>query len=573
MIVSSVLHRGVYVHSVLFWLRSIPSGFYRLRFSTDDQLFKSNVFQLFIHNVAPAPSVPQPVSNLDNSRTICTQSLTSLLLSIPGTDPFFAVLLQADHVFNVASPIANSQGLPLSDLYFKTVPNFFFENNGLLFSTREALVTVSSSEGNVSLLSLALGSPLPTAWHLQTRDSSLLCVSNVFGGKLSLHWMLNGVSSIDSFELSRPRVSILSVSIVKNIPEVVPLSVTLNSTGIFTVNVTYRCDECALAPPICVCLPLLLVRAVKLDESCGEATISAKSSSGLFAFPSPSCTIEIDQDTFLQPFPRSGLCRFHNLTIDSATFGCSYRLEVVNPYDGMNVVQRSSNFKVCATFPVALSAAPLCSPQQSQANYSLFTWSGILLSRPPSNPSSNPRFVNVEEQSSLPSFARNRPVSLVVNLCGASVFSTTSSQFQPNRLPFFENNRLARQLQVDVSSGNPTRQIATCSLTILANLRCSATVVSGDCVVSQMPNGDTCYTNALTKSAFFCQTQFNPSRRTADLQLQLVFNGITSSDELGETRIEIGGSGSNSSGEQGRYWGFAPPQSCVLFCSSIHQTI
>jgi hypothetical protein len=494
-----------------------------------------------------------------------------MLTKIGVPDPFsISFIFQADHVFDVTSPITNSQGMPLSDLYFKTVPNFLFEGSS---PTSEALLTLFSSDSNVSLLSFAPKENYPIAWNLQTPDANLLCVSNIVGGKSSLHWMSNGVSSSESFELSQPRVSILSASIVKNIPEIVPLSVTLNSTGRFTVHVTYRCDECAFTPPLCICRPLLLVRAVKLDESCGDATISAKSSSGLFAFSSPSCVIETNDNAFLQPFPRTALCHFSSLTIDSATFGCSYRLEVVNPYDGMSIVQRSSSFKVCATYPVALSTAPLCSPPQTQANFSLFTWSGILLPQPPPNPSSNPRFVDIEVQfsllsaarnflsSSLPSVARNRPASLVVNLCSASVFSTMSAQFQPNRLPFFENNPSEMQLQVNVNSGNPLRQIATCSLKISTNVRCSATVVSGDCIVSQMPNGDTCYTNSATQSAFFCQTHFNPSRRTADLQLQLIFNGITPSSALGESRIEIGGSGTNSSGERGRYWGFAPPES------------
>ena len=159
--VSSVLYRGVYVHSVSFWLRSVPSGFYRLQLSTDDQLFKSNVFQLFIHNPAPVPSAPQPVSNIDNSRSICRQYLTNLLTKIGEPDPSsISLIFQADHVFNVTSPITNSQGMPLSDLYFKTVPNFLFEGSS---PTSEELLTMFSSEGNVSLLSFAPDENYPIA--------------------------------------------------------------------------------------------------------------------------------------------------------------------------------------------------------------------------------------------------------------------------------------------------------------------------------------------------------------------------------------------------------------------------
>jgi hypothetical protein len=57
--------------------------------------------------------------------------------------------------------LPHSQGMPLSDLYFKTVPNFLFEGSS---PTSEGLLTMfSSSEGNVSLLSFAPDENYPIA--------------------------------------------------------------------------------------------------------------------------------------------------------------------------------------------------------------------------------------------------------------------------------------------------------------------------------------------------------------------------------------------------------------------------
>lgn len=594
--VSSSLIKGVYVGSVTFLLRKIPTGFYRFSFSTPGRNFKSNVFQIFVHNPVSAPPTPQSLigQELTSAIDICTNSLFRLLKSIGLDDAianFTSDAIRANHVFRGNLPLTSTEGFVLSDVHFKLLPPFFVQLPPTIEEgprTDRRITASLSSSGSAVFLSAPANddSVFPIVWHLHQGASNLLCVANQFGGNARLNWMSSGVTSTESLQLTKPAITIMSASVQRDIPNIVPLSVTLNVSSTFVVRVTYRCDECARAKifgvleDLCFCKPTLFVRVVSLDATsrCSQAVISARSFNGLNAFASPSCFLG---EGLVKPsVPLAGVCEFTNLVIDSATFGCSYQLEVINPYNNLNsVLARSSRFRVCSIFPKQLSDAPTCSPLPRTANYSAFTWSGVFLPQPPSDWSSGPSFIDITRSNEiLTSVQPGSRVPLVVNVCGASVFSSTSSSFQPKR-PVSFSNRDTMQLQVDIfstnlaASTNRGRSIATCSLLVTRGLQCTAIVTSGNCIVSPMPNKNSCISDALPERAFFCQTQFNPKStmpRVADLQLQLFFNDVIPAVESGNFKIEVGGSGSDTRLNTGRDWGYTAPKMCAviifLFC-------
>ena len=595
--VSGILHSDIFVGSVTFLLRKVPTGFYQISFSTTDQSFKSNIFQIFIHNPSPPPPVPQPLSgpNLKNARGICTVFLKNVLYGIAkyiGGDvtdsavmDIFVDIFSPSNVFSVESSLTNDRSVPLSDLYFKEVPNFFYSAPLVknIPNPNRALVTNVSSSGTVILLSAPdfsdRGGVFPIVWHLHNDTSNLLCVSNPFGGNLSIYWMSRGVTSVEPLALPQSMIRVISAHVTQNIPAVVPLSVALNSSRAFTVNVSFVCDLCIDTPDqgTCVCEPTLIARVVKLDSSsrCGVATISSMSSNGFNSFGSPTCkdSVFIPGTSALEP--QSILCSFKELVIDSATFGCIYELEIISPYSSL-VIAKSSNFTVCAIYPLAVSDAPLCFPKSTPANYSLFTWSGIFIPPgPPPSLSIQPQFVDIlKTEKIVTSFSRGQKASFVVNLCGASVFSTMNVAFQPNFPSSFSNPSAGMQLEVSVNSIDDDAQtIATCSLWVQRGPRCIATVVSGNCIVLPFSNGDTCFSNTRTQKAFFCQSQYNPAT-VPDLQLQLFFKDVVPANDIGNFKIVVNGSGSSSSNGIGSYWGFAPPEECatsflLMFCESF----
>jgi hypothetical protein len=566
---------GVYVGSVSFLLRKVPTGFYRVVFSV--QNFQSNALQLFIHNPVTAVSTPQQLlgQNLINAVNVCEEYLFRLfriLFEDDSTSRKVASIFKANYVFSVETPLTNAERFPLSDLYFQVVPNFYSAPLNRSQDLSSNVISLLASSGSTNLLSFPEASFFPISWHVHNGTSNFLCVSNPYSGDLTLNWMSSGVTSKEPLKLTQPAITILSARVIRDMPQALPLSVTLNSSNFFTVNVTYRCDDCtAILFDICVCQPVLFARAINLGKSsgCGEATISSKSSDGINSFPAPLCSVDNNLIAF-RGRPQTALCSFDNLIIDSATFGCKYQLQVVNPYEDnalLAVVATSSVFQMCQIYPIQLSAASLCSSELPAANYSLFTWTGILLPEPPSawRQSLEPTFIDLSRTNSLQSIRRSRSVSLIVNVCGGSVHSTTQAAFQPNLPHFLFSNPDIMQLQVNVSSSNQAtgslREIASCLVAVyrgLPNRTCSAYVISGNCIIVPMPNNDTCNSNFATQSAFFCQNQFNPSGNP-DLQLQLFFNSIAPASVVGTYNITVSGSGSNSGFGDGRFWGFAPP--------------
>ena len=110
---SSSFQNGISVGSASFLLRSIPTGFYQISFSylqssnanpLSQNLFQSNVFQLFIHNPVPRFPEPQLLSGLDlkNAQETCQEYLYRIFLKL-DIDGFLAFLLafsfRANHVF------------------------------------------------------------------------------------------------------------------------------------------------------------------------------------------------------------------------------------------------------------------------------------------------------------------------------------------------------------------------------------------------------------------------------------------------------------------------------------------
>jgi len=586
--VSSVLQGGTYVGSVSFVLRKIPTGFYQFLFKTADFKFISNSFQVFVYNPASAPSVPQQLSGplLASSSAICLQFLAQIIAlyfnaSVDYFNQTVSQFFAPSNVFSVASPLANTQGVPLSDVYFKDVPRFYFISpppSGSQDPTH-ALIAQMSSAGQVLVLSIPGLSDgvFPMIWQVQTSTSNLLCVSNPYGSTTSLYWMSSGLTSAAPLTLSQPMISILYAKITQDIPAIVPLSAILNSSSTFTVNVTFVCNSC-LGLPNCACVPVLIAKVINLNASasCRRATISSNSSNGLLAFGSPICDTS-QSLTYL--FPTGGnaqwaLCVFNTLVIDSATFGCSYRLQVLSPYSGA-VVALSSKFTVCAVYPNQISTAPLCASQISPAPYSLYTWSGFFLPYRSQLTllSSQPQFIKFPPtQTILYSVSVQQKVSFVLNVCGASVFSTMNPAFQPNFPPSFLNypssptSSSGLQLQVNIRSNsvnamNATANdngslLATCLLWVQLGPPCTVTVISGDCAILPFSNGNSYCQNNVLQSGFFCQSNYNPAG-ISDLQLQLLFSTIIPADDIGVFKISVDGSGS------GGEWGFASPQQCV----------
>jgi hypothetical protein len=584
--ISSILQWGTYIGSVSFVLRRIPTGFYRFSFVTSDNKFQSNTFQIFIYNPASAPSVPQQLTGpfLTASSDICQQFLNQIIAVYFNVSVSIAQVVSQvfapSNVYSVSSPLANSQGVPLSDIYFNDVPRFYFISpppvtpSGLQ-DPSQALIAQISSAGKVLILSIPglNNGVFPMLWQVQTSASNLLCVSNPYGGATSLYWMSSGITSAVPLTLSQPIISVLLAKITRDMPAVVPLNAILNSSSTFTVNVTFVCTSC-LGLPTCQCVPVLIAKAINLNASAGcvDVSISSNSSNGLLAFGSPICDTS---QSLSRTFSTGGsaqwaLCAFNALVIDSATFGCSYQLQVLSPYSG-SVVALSSKFTVCAVNPYQISTAPLCSPTTNTAPYSLYTWSGFFLpyASQSTSMSYQPQFVNFPPaQNILRSVSVQQKVSFVLNLCGASVFSTMSTAFQPNYPPSFSNpspnngGGLEVQVNVRATSVNATGAnldslLATCLIWVQPGPPCVATVVSGACVIYPFPSGAICF--QMQQSGFFCQSNYNPAG-VADLQLQLFFSSIIPANDIGVFRVSVDGSGS------GGAWGFALPQKCVNVC-------
>jgi hypothetical protein len=474
----------------------------------------------------------------------------------------------------------------LSDLYFSEVPGFYYQGALNQYTPDPSIDVVAnlSSSGSTVLLSLSgiFGSLaiFPTAWQVKTDTVNLLCLYNPFGGDLSVRWMSSGVTTAQPLKLSEKNIRILEAHVSQDMPAIVPLSALLNATATFTVNATFVCDQCIDSVDLgfCSCEPVLMVNVISLDSpsKCRDATISSKSSTGFNAFGSPTCKMFLDPSHGSLTDPQTSSCPFNGLVIDSGTFGCRYKLQVVSPYSG-RAVAYSSNFTLCAVNPYHLDNSSLCSLNSTLVKqYSSYTWSGVLL--PPGPPPTSgflPELIDITATAkTVKSISPGKPVSLAVNLCGGSVFSTMSQGFQPKFPPQFDNPSYSMQLQVNVRSTLKTEAVsvlvATCSLWLQKGgvSPCSATVVSGSCLILPFPGGHSCLASTGTKDAFFCQSQYNPNKKP-DVQLQLYFDGVVLAKGIGDFKITIDGSGSGTGSK--RDWGFASPSRCVqcLVCYDL----
>jgi hypothetical protein len=479
----------------------------------------------------------------------------------------------------------------LSDLYFSEVPSFYYPSTLLPFypdPSRDVVANLSSS-GSTVLLSFpglsrsgADGSDAiyPTAWHVKTDTVNLLCLCNPFGGDLNIRWMSSGVTTAQPLKLSGKTIRILEAHVSQDMPAIVPLSALLNATATFTVIATFVCDQCIDSVDLgfCTCEPVLIANVISLDSpsKCRDATISSKSSNGLNAFGSHTCRMFLDPTRGRLTDPQTSSCRFSSLVIDSGTFGCRYKLQVISPYSG-SAVAYSSNFTLCAVNPLQLDNSSLCSLNSTLVKkYSSYTWTGVLL--PPGPPPNFgfpfgfiTNFIDMTATAeTVKSISPGKPVSLAVNLCGGSVYSMMSQEFQPNFPAQFKNPSEIMQLQVNVRSTLKTEAeaasllVATCSLFLYSFKDfCYAVVVSGKCLIS-----GSCVQRRDTEKAFFCQHEYNPNKKP-DLQLQLYFDGIVLAKGIGDFKITIDGSGSGA-GSKGD-WGFASPSRCVecLVCYDL----
>jgi len=293
------------IGSITFLFREIPTGYYTTSVGLALQAFGSNaivppsLFQMFIVNTAAPLSPPVALTGpqLTVSVNVCLDSLAPLpsILNISMN----VSQLVPHAVFSLQIDKASISPIPVLDVFFETLPPFFsaaIYSNALL-NPFSSLSWYNYSKGRVFLLfPYALATGNFTAglfmWQVQTATANLICACSPRGGLTSFFLMNNGIASNVASTLSFPSITIVSASVVQNVPSQMFMGAALAAP--FSVALAFRCSPCLFgAANPCACAPTLFATIENMNKtttSCLDAVISPNTTDGFLAFSSPVCS-------------------------------------------------------------------------------------------------------------------------------------------------------------------------------------------------------------------------------------------------------------------------------------------